>query len=725
MRRFFLIAAFLSLSVPCWAQGILLPVMQQQPSSAPAATPGFVSAFSAMPVNVTTNPAGQSACSSDAICPNYVEPLLAGNLGVVEIQYTAASAATITATDDASPSSDTYTCANISGAVSGSQRLAYCYTLNATSGAHKVTVAFSAAANSVSAWPMSFYNIGTSAALDATAGCSGASGTTANCASVTTTAANDLVIQLVGRVATPAVTDFSSYSGTVGTKDILFGLTDQFQVAASAGSVTPSVTMASASTYLAGVLAFKSANAGTQPTSSIYPYGWVQRIESSNITSGTSLAIAAPSSGNFLVMESPCGGGLVPSSVSGTNTWTVAPGQVSPWSRILTSKNASSDLDGAMTITFTGTGDCTVKTYDVTGAPSTQILSHAAYYQNAGNKADPATLWSNSAGTPLGSLQDVMNTLATPTRGLIFADSSVAFNTINGVNAPSGCIFDALTWGGEALDGPTASLPGDENNGFMHCSIGSLQSSHLQFSVADTSEVGTGQSIWSDEVGLYTTGAYALMNYSEGRRTTAGTSLVLTVPSTTSGYTAVVDTAQYNGTNISSVAFTNGTGGTSAFTKCTSCAVSSGTNRTSVWVNANEPAGATSVTITASASSAQLDGAFFELNGLSTQDAGGAVNAGTGNSSTACSGSGTFDCGASVTTTGTTDLVNAPFNSTNTISACPASGNEFSWYFVTWAAGGEGGACGLITQTAAAHRPIATDAGSGATFGASTEAYKP
>jgi hypothetical protein len=471
--------------------------------------------------------------------------------------------------------------------------------------------------------------------------------------------------------------------------------------------------MGSASTYTEIVIALKSAIAGTAPSNVAYPNGWVQRISSENSnaqTSGT-FTFQFTSSGNFLFLANACGSSLTPNSVTdAVNTWK-STGTSSGNTTSLLSLSAIANATGAISVGTTGTGDCTFSFYDVAGAPSSQYFSRSIYTRSGTTAGATLPLWS----FPLPN--DSLAFLPTPSTGLTFGIASTAINTAVAVSAPTGCVFDAFTFGGESLDGPTLT-PGDQNNGWMHCSIASYTNAQHAFTMTYATE-GT-SSTWGEEVGMFGSGAAAIINGGQNRGATVST-LAVTVPATTIGTTSLVSIADYNSTGrtVSSVVYGAGGGG-NTFSQCAACAVTSGTNRTEVWYLLSNPAGATTVNITLSGSATQLDAAYLELlkgGGTFAEDVGGLINAGTG--------TGTTDVGAAVTTTGTTvDVCTAPFNSGASVSVAPLAGNEFSWASDLWNAGNDGGFTALLSTTAGSHTPKVLDGSSGATFSSSTECVK-
>jgi hypothetical protein len=315
---------------------------------------------------------------------------------------------------------------------------------------------------------------------------------------------------------------------------------------------------------------------------------------------------------------------------------------------------------------------------------------------------------------------------------MTFAVVSQAYNTSTGVSTPSGCVFDAQTFSSEWIDGPTPTWPGDENNGWEHCHITSYTNDQYAFTLASSTEAPSGGNSFAGMVvSVFPSTSSAIIDAANCREGQSGCTynssahtLTFSVHPTTAGQTALVAVADYNGQPVTSVAFSNGTGGASSFTQCTTgCTVGSGTNRADQWINTNEPSGATTIIVTLGGGASQVDVAYLEEHpgGTVAQDVGGNVTT-TGKASS-CTGSGTYDCGYSVTTSGTFDLISAVFNSTNAINYCPASGNAFSTVSLVWNGGNDGGFCALLAGPGT-YQPIATDNGTAASLSESTHAER-
>jgi hypothetical protein len=677
-------------------------------------TPTFVSETS---VNSTltnavgTNPSGQTACSAYSYCIPAAEPVLSGNLGIVAGHFANSTTLTPTNADD---KSDTWTCTTGGSKDSGTNEWPFlCYGANLTSGAHKNTTTFGTTrVTQVTEKLSQFYNVAASSPLDGSIGsCAGTSSSTANCASVTPTVANDLIYVLVCRAGTPAVTSFTAGSGfTLITEDINDGCASEYEVDGGTGSITPTMTMASSSTYVEIVAAFKSASAGTAPS------GWYAdklMSWSSPSSSSTSWPFQFTSTGNLLYNATTCGT-LTPSATSDSvnGTWT-ATGATNTNSNVVTNERyvagAAANSTGLITVTTTGTGDCTFKFYSFQGAPATPKVTRAAY---AGNSlVTSATLPLVYPSPDGGSTQT--NYLNSPTNGLVIMTGGLQFNTGVGISTPTGGIWDAAYYGGMALSGPE---PVDENNLYGHSYI----SGGDQAVWADTLSSATLEAqLWNADTVAFFGSGVSIAHWTENTGASS-TTLAVTVPSTSAGNLLAIAVGVYNSTAITISTVKCNDSGTTSFTQLSGAtSTGSGHGATSIWYILSAPSACTTVTITASASAANLEAMYDEVqkySGSWATDGGGETTNGTG--------SGTTLSGPSLTTTGSADFCTATFAVSDTVATTPKSGNEYNYGNVLYALGTQDAAASLITTLASAHVPSVTDSGSGDSFSASHGCYK-
>ena len=728
--QFLILALALAYAAPFrHKQSATMTAVVNSPVAVSGAMPGFVnetSKNSTLTNAVGTNPTGQTACAAYSYCIPYTDAVLSGNLGIITGHYAHTSTAvTMTATDD---KSDSYTCTNGSAADSGTHEWPFaCYSSNLTAGAHLVTVTFgTTAVTQVMGKAAQFYNIALSSPVDGTpCGFTGSSSTSGTGCVVTTTQSNSLVYALFCRAGTPATDKFTAGSGfALITTDINNGCASEWEAASSAGSVTPTMTLATStgSTYIGFVIAFKSATAGTAPS------GWysdkLASWSSPNNLAGQTFNFQFPSKGDFLFFTGNCGD-MTPGTITdGTNTWTSTGGATVNGGGPIVAEdyvaNATANATGLISVATTATsGDCTFAFYDFTGAPSSVIVSRQT--NNFTGGAAATLLWQNLNG-PDGTANK-SGWLPDPSSGIaIIVGGQVANTTTNFSTpaAPSPCVFDAGFYGGMSLTGPE---PIDENNAYGHCYFTAGAQPWYTFSQSSSSTSVMG--IAGDIVGVFGSGM-GIDGWTENQ----GTSTPLTItPSSTKGANGyapmtagdlfVVIAGVYNSTarTISTVKCNNGA--TTAFTQFSGgTSTGSGHAATSIWYILNAPSGCTAITETASGASANIEGQFIEIS-----KNGGSWSTDGANELSNSTGSGTTATGASVTTTGTADACLAIASPSNTITAAPKSGNEFT-YAQTLFTNTTDGAVSLITTSATAHAPTFTLGTSGDSFSASTGCFK-
>lgn len=611
-----------------------------------------------------TNPTGQTFCANFSYCLPYAEPTLSGNIGIVSGHYANTTSVTVTATDD---KSNSYTCVNGSAKDTGTNEWPFiCYSPNLTVGTHSVTVGFSSTAvTQVIANATTFAHIATSSPLDGSIGsCAGASSTTANCASVTATAANDLIYVIVCRAGTPGTTSFTAGTGfTLSTADINDGCSVEYQVASGTGSITPSMTMATASTFIEIVAAFKQqASAGTLPTGT-----YVRRI-----ASWSSISEAAPHTYNFQIISTekylqldPSCGTIDAASISDSvNSWTSLGGSAFGSGPTLGaefySANATANPTGLISVTTQttangSTGDCTFTFYDVAGLPTSPTVAKSTIFNGVQSGAS-LSLYSSNASS-VGNTPMLFDTFySIPSNGYFFEVGGQVFNTTIGISSPSNCRFDSASYGGMSLSGPEQI---DQNNSWVHCPVSSILSAYPTLTLSDSSTGTSGDT--EDIIGIWSGTDIGILHHASNVNTVAS-SLAITIPSTTAGSLLVVEGGTFNsstGGSISTVCLDGTTcAAGNAFTKyvaATVAGVSSSRGSVEVWYLLNAPAGKTTVTITLPTSNNNNEGAYYEVrkgNGGSWSIDGANTTTGTSNGTTGViSGS-----AASITTTGTNDF---------------------------------------------------------------------
>jgi hypothetical protein len=687
------------------------------PGASGSPTPGFVSETSknsTLTNALGANPTGQTACAAYSYCVPYAEPALAGNLGYVGYEYENSTAVTPTATDD---KSDSYTCVNGSQDSGTSKWTGACYSPNLTAGAHLVTITFgTTAVTQVQAKAGMAYNIATSSPLDTSGSAAGASSTTANAVTISPTVAKDFIWALVCRAGTPLVTGtpaFTAGSGfTLGTEENQDGCASEWEVDAGTGSITPSMTMANASTYTEIVLAFKASSSSQGSAPSGFYLAHLKSWSTASGQTATSWPLQFTSSGNLLVGTAMCGGStpMQLNSISDSgNSWTQA-GTVNQFSGSsgygseFYVPNAAADSNGSLTMNTTGTGDCDFTLRDFVGAITNPYTNRLA----TGNNSVPA-----------GSSVTFTNAwLPWSTTSLVIVNGGLAFNTALTVAAPSGCYADMASFGGMSVSGPE---PVDQNNAYDHCySAGTGNQTFTQNVSSSTLAVGN---LTDDFINFLSPTGIGIINTANNQGTSSA-SLAITVPSTTAGNLLAVAIGNYNSTarTVSKVC-TDGTtcAAGNSFTQVPSAAsVGTSLAATDVWYLANAKAGVTTVTVTLSGSATNVEGMYYEVekgNGgtwaVDNSGSGAHVSNGSVSSSTAT--------GASITPTGTADFCVANVGVSNQVTANPKSGNAFIYPGVIFSNTSDA-ATSLLTTSSSAQTPAWTDASG--TFSSSTVCFK-
>jgi hypothetical protein len=465
-------------------------------------TPGFVSESSLNNTQFTyngnstalgTNPSGQTACPNFSYCAPFAGKTFAGNLLILPYTYAFSGAVTTTASD---PASDTYTCTdgsvdtatNVGGGFNPHNGLCYALnssgasTYNGAGGSDRAVIGFgSSAVTNVAADASQWNNIVTSGAVDQHGAAAGASSTTANAVTITTTTAGDLIYVHVCRTGTPSTTSFTAGSGyTLLSADIHDGCATEYQIQTSAGAITPTMTMATASTYLEQVWAFKAAASaqGTAP-SGLY----MERMSSWSMPqsqSASTWTFQFPSAGNFLFQSLSCGV-LTPSTTVPSETgvtWTLA-GVNSLNSPVINgeyyAQNASAAAPWLVTDSFTGTGDCGIKFYSFANAPSSPFTQWNQYaFSTSTSPATVTTTWNPGI---TGNAVWVLT-------------GGQSNNTGTGITTPSsGCQWTGGSYGGMNVNGPE---PIDQNNMWGVCLENTTGSQTVAYSFAGTNPNGQG-----------------------------------------------------------------------------------------------------------------------------------------------------------------------------------------------------------------------------------------
>lgn len=688
-----------------------------------AATPGVVNEagknstqaiYNGNSTALGTNPSGQTACPAYSICVPPPEATLANNLLILPFAYKNATAVTVTGGD--SNGTNTWTCANGSQDSGTSEWIGLCYASGTSSVTNAHATLGTTAVTNVEAKLAQAYNIVTSGALDGSiVSCAGASSATANCGTITTNFANDLIYEMVCRVGTPAVASFSVSTGwTGGTADIPDVLPDcmsQWTVAATPGSNNPAIVMATASTYLEVLAAFKPAFAGTAPTGlySDHEMSWSNNQGSS----GTSWPFQFFSSGDLLTLRVSCGGGMHGSTTvptDSTNTWTYAGTNslnAPKYESEYYAQGAVADNTGLINVTTTGTGDCVFMFQSWKNAPNPAFLGNG---------------WSDyQASATASSLTLTTTYLPWATKYLSVVGASQDTSTQIGVSAPaSGCLAtDAGSYGGMPVNGPE---PMDENNPFFHCQ----ESTTGNQTVTYTNTASTANGVVGDILSFLAPGGIGIVNYTTCSGT--ATPLTCTIPAPTAGDLIVVGVMAYNITprTISAVCIggnttcSTGTQLTSIGTNGTTAGTSN-EGLTSFSYTLSAPSGGpTSLNVIASNSVTGIEAVYWELARTSGSWAQCSTAANKVSNGTVASGTAT---GGAITPTAAQSFLAGLMTISSSTTANPAAGNAFIYTAgsVTFPTSGDSANALLTTATTSQNPAWSTNAG---TFNSSTACFQ-
>ena len=442
------------------------------PSLAAAQTPGLVRWASGSSSNTASVAGGGPASNYTFRLPEVTE---AGNaIALCVVSGDASNTAAVT--DDAPGGSNTYS-EVVTGVDSSNHMIARIWVaLNVKAGTRTITPAFTATnPDRVAVTGAEFYNVASSAAVEASSSFTSTSGSaTMSAGSITPTTAGDLIYQCGVRSQTPSTNSYtagsqSNITWNLQATDTLDGLVSQWGVYNSTATIDPQLTMSSNSGYVSAAIALKAASAGKPLPSGMQIIG-IEHIALSKPIGGiTPKFMQFPSSGNLLVASTGFGGSNY--QVSGItdsagNTWAstgpvLGDGNAGKSQRFY-AQNAKSANNLTLAVNTTGgdsTTDGNILFYDVTGAAASAFVSH----QSATN----VCCSSMGSGSQFTSYTNVAPGTA---NGMAFAQMSVAFNTVCGAGnnlmiSPATALCDSYTYGGEPLNGPE---PVDENNGWAH-----------------------------------------------------------------------------------------------------------------------------------------------------------------------------------------------------------------------------------------------------------------
>jgi hypothetical protein len=366
---------------------------------------------------------GNSVSSYILRLPN---PSLAGNCIIVGFQYSNNLAVTPSVTDDHGNSYH-----SAAQNTDGNQVVNLWYALNVAPGAQRITITFSGSpASYVTAVASEFYNVAQSSAVDSITSGAG-NGSSVSAGSFTPVTSGDLIYQyaIQDSTSTP-MTSWTQGANpwTLLSADLLDGAAAQYQVQASAASITPALSMSPAQGFNSVAIALRPASAGTPPPAGIR----VVRVQNNSVQpyASSPVHLQFPSTGNLLVVSwiGVPGHDLTGITDNNKNTY-VSTGPAFGYGLSGDSQiyYAASAVTGS---TLTGPNLSTTST-DISG--STAVLldvrgAATAPYDTAAGRAT-ASATQNTSGTVTGA------TLSpTTANGLVITSIGVDSNTIVGVS---------------------------------------------------------------------------------------------------------------------------------------------------------------------------------------------------------------------------------------------------------------------------------------------------
>jgi len=693
--------------------------------AAPAATPGFVnetsfnSTTSAYTVTTLASGTTSAGCPAYSACIPYPDGALSGNLGIIVGTFANSTTLTPTAIDD--QAGDSYTCTTGGTKDTGTNEWPYlCYAPNLTAGAHKTTTTFgTTSVTQVADKLAQFYNIATSSPLDGSIGsCAAASSSTANCASVTTTQANDLIFVMVCRAGTPAVTSFTAGSGFIlKGPDILDGCATEYEVDSGTGSITPSMTMASSSTYIEIVAAFKSATAGTAPPATPY----LKQLMSwgyTTVTAGNRSFQFTNDAGDLLVETNTCNTVQPTGITDSTNTW-VSAGTIYHGSGNYTIEfyvaNASANGTGLLTVNASSvSGDCNYYFYDFGNAPTAPVVARASFNSTTGFSQTPPLVsypgYDFSGGSQIGPF------LPAPTVGISVTIGGQNLNTSVALSSSAQCTGDMAIDGGDPESGP---WPRSQNNPVGHCYYAGAAASQWTWPQTNASTQTGGNS--EDIVAFWGTTGIGIKNSLSKVGTT--TSIALTVPSTTAGNAGLASISGTSGLTLTSLCLDGTTCAAGNVFTCPAGAHATAHGGGPVWAcyNLNMNGGKTVLTATFGGTHTHTQLFYQEIQdgnsgGSWSLDGTAETSTGAGGSSAVCDG-GYCLTGATITTTGTNDACVAAVSVGGSVIFSPtySPANSFLYGGTIFTLTGDA-AASILTTTSGSQIAKFSDSTSGDSF---------
>lgn len=442
MRRFLFLGAIFSL---CALAGAQTPTLVQHvscPNSGGAGS-GIGGAISGSPVYS---------------CP-LPEPTQAGNAIILGLISNNSGNPTWTVSDDKSNSWNLAT----STTDSRGNIVAVYYALNVAAGTRMLSVGTSAATQGNLAVSASeYYNVASSAAVDANSCNAGGNSTSISAGSITPSASGDLLWQWAATSNTSSVSSFTAGSQSniawqLNGTDIDDGDATQAGVYTSTAAIVPTFSSGSSQPFDSCVVALKAASAGNAPTKAFRIVHMLHEQETASAPS--TYPVEMPTSGNLVVLSFISGGNAITGINSvPANNWAATGAAISSGqqatSQIYYAANASSS--NSMTLSINQNGTMTGSTfmlYDFVGAAASPFDVDSGGLEGDQKSAVNSLTSCSNCFTPSAANEAIIGNIGN------------AWCTATALTAPSGGLFDVAVYTGNSVNGPESV---DQNNGWFH-----------------------------------------------------------------------------------------------------------------------------------------------------------------------------------------------------------------------------------------------------------------
>lgn len=664
------------------------------PGTSGPSTPGFVSGRSGeattngmdpQPWGIWTQP--YSGCPSYTYCVGLPQASLARNLLTVFVEYSSLPSTTLSITTDRS---QRMTTGPITPEESSNLGEAF-YLCGAAAGTRmlEITSSDSASINIYHVFVAQWDGVATSGCLDTDSKNAGSRGTTVTAGPIRPMAPGDLLVMDGCAAGTPTQSSFTAgaQSNIVWTKrgdDIVDGCMEQSAVDSSKGALDPRFTLGTPSTFLATAMAFRAAQAGTAPRGMYIVY----QTGTNAPTSAHDFKFEFPSTGNLQVVfihgptpvsqiVSPRLLNLVTSIGDSSRNWSqlgtdnadyqtfYQPDTGGENQAAWAAFHSSPDPNGALTLKSTSatiTISSNMTFYDIAGAASSPLVNRLVV---AGHQTIPSNLTVTTTYFP-GT-----------TSGITLVNGGQQGNTFYTLSSPPCGLPGAATFGGMALNGPATP---DQNNVIAACANTSAKA---QTWTADYISPRMPADWWAIELDTFVPphATYVGPSYIQSPSREATSASYITVPLAAtqagSGLVAAIGARASSPIGISRVC--TGTSRTCArgilFTIPPGSKGSFPGHASADAVLFGVPTGTKDVTIVTSETAANLEAQVFEIRNLSgSVDASGHVSnaAGTGFHPYTLTG-------ASVTTTGSPDVIVSNFVVGASVVGDPQAGSSFGY----------------------------------------------